>query len=91
MKTTQKHTPGPWYAARSSGSQGLIISEANGANVAVSYDPHDAPLIAAAPDLLAALSQLLDSPDLNLDELHPETRLLMRDARDAIAKAEARP
>jgi len=47
-------TPAPWHSANVSGDQGLIIGD-NGKNVAVAYDKVDAPLIAAAPDLLAAL------------------------------------
>ena len=46
-----KHTPGPWYRA-SNTIQGLVISEVTGANIAVTYDPNDADLIAAAPELL---------------------------------------
>ena len=33
-----KHTKGPWYEASTGSHQGLIISEATGENVAVSYD-----------------------------------------------------
>ncbi len=51
-----KHTPGPWYDKNSAGNhQGMVISEATGATVAVVYDKRDTRLLAAAPDLLAAL------------------------------------
>ena len=43
-----------WYDKPGCGGQGLVISEADGRNVAVAYDAKDAPLLAAAPDLLAA-------------------------------------
>jgi hypothetical protein len=57
MKTA--HTPGPWYEARTGNHQGLVISEATSANVAVTYDKKDAQLIAAAPDLLGALIEVM--------------------------------
>lgn len=46
-------TPGPWNASKNQ-YQGLVISEATGANVAVTYDVKDADLVAAAPDLFEA-------------------------------------
>lgn len=57
-----QHTPGPWYSSRQSPDaiQGLVISEASGVNVAVTYNPKDARLIAAAPELLAALERARD-------------------------------
>ena len=48
-----------WYVGNNSNdSQGLIIDENTGRNVAVTYDAKDAALIAAAPELLAALEAL---------------------------------
>ena len=44
-------------------------------------------LMAAAPELLAALESLLDSPDLNLDGLEAETIAAIQAAGAAIAKA----
>lgn len=47
-----------WHVANNANdTQGLIISE-SGANIAVSYDKDDAPLIAASYDLLKALEGL---------------------------------
>ena len=43
-------------------TQGLIVDDKTGRNVAVSYDPNDAELIAAAPDLA-------DAAELALREL----------------------
>lgn len=60
------HTPGPWNSASTGNHQGLVISEANGANVATTYDKADATLIAAAPDMLAALQAIL--PHINAGE-----------------------
>lgn len=55
----QKHTPGPWYTNVNKNSiQGLIIAEGTGVNIAVSYDPKDANLISAAPELLEDLRSL---------------------------------
>lgn len=48
------HTPG-WYVANTSSHQGLIIDENAGETIAIAYDKANAPLIAAAPDLLEAL------------------------------------
>jgi hypothetical protein len=47
----------------------------------------NARLIAAAPDLLAALIRLVACPDVNLDMLSPETIVAADQARDAIRKA----
>ena len=61
-----KHTPGPWNTVDSN-----VESKPGGPNVAIAYDPNDhmhvnktcranARLIAAAPELLAALTLLTD-------------------------------
>jgi hypothetical protein len=51
-------TPTPWYEAKTGNHQGLIISEATGENVAVTYDKRDTgPIVRAVnchEDLLAA-------------------------------------
>ena len=50
-----------WYVAKGGGSgQALVVDEADGRSVAVAYDGKDAPLLAAAPELLAALRGMLD-------------------------------
>jgi hypothetical protein len=58
--TQADFTPGPWYSSVVGNihDQGLVIAEHGGANIAVTYDNRDATLIAAAPDLYAALSQI---------------------------------
>ena len=48
-----------WYAKKAGNdSQGLVLDAGTGRTVAVAYDAVDAPLLAAAPDLLAALVAL---------------------------------
>lgn len=90
------YTPGPWYEAQTGNHQGLIVSEKTGENIATSYKKDDAALIAAAPAMLDALTQLNNHLTVNhLDEytfvddgddpFDPE-----RIIRDAIAKAEGR-
>lgn len=45
-----------WYTiSRANDMQGIIAEEETGRMVAVSYDVKDAPLLAAAPDMLEAL------------------------------------
>lgn len=88
------HTPAPWNAANTGNHQGLVISEANGANVATTYDKADAALVAAAPDLLSALKSLVSDFEDVLPTLrsagwqtHNEQATLRR-AYTAIQKAE---
>jgi hypothetical protein len=47
-----------WYAKNSASSgQGIVIDEQTGRSVAVAYDEKDTALLAAAPELLAALQE----------------------------------
>lgn len=90
MSTKAEHTPGPWLIAPGNfivadchgddPSAGRIVAEVpcQGGNT------NDLPLIAAAPDLLAALEAVID------DESHETPESWHRayvDARAAIAKA----
>lgn len=54
-----------WYTPKTSerATQALICDESTGRSVAVAYDKADADLLAAAPELLAALELLLDEDD----------------------------
>ena len=53
--------PKSWYAANmGNDSQGLIVDEKTGANIAVAYDRKHAPLLAAAPAMYDALQNLLE-------------------------------
>ncbi len=75
-----------WYAKRSAGpGQGLVIEEETGRNVAVSYDEKDTPLLAAAPELLAALRDILAWVVYTRDG-HAHVRCL-RHAEQAVAEA----
>ena len=89
MKTGKaKHTPGPWYTTSTEESrQGLISAEVSGVNVAVSYDPKDAHIIAAAPEMLEALTDLVGGCGKEGDLLSDAA---FAAARAAIAKAEGR-
>lgn len=57
MSTETKHS---WYVGSTGNHQGLVVEETTGRNVAVAYEKADAPLIAAAPELLAALITMVE-------------------------------
>lgn len=66
-----------WYATKD--IQGSIIDEDTGETVAVVYDPAAAPLLAAAPAMLAALKELDD----RWDELPRDLQLVVIKAIEA--------
>lgn len=78
---TTQHTPGPWSVSPT--KHRTIIASAQGFHVAAMDDvsPADAALIAAAPDLLAALQEMLKYAEGFEDADH------VIDARAAIARA----
>ena len=90
--TTQQHTPGPWEADKLD-SDGIPIYGGptdNAPLIARVYDVGEdirtnARLIAAAPDLLAALQDLLEARRLHMGP--SAVRLRYEIARDAIAAA----
>ena len=77
-----------WYTTKGSMGQGLVIDEADGRNVAVAYDEKDAPLLAAAPDMLEALCAFLRAPHIGSDGPGSSTIVVqefnLRQARAAI-------
>ena len=95
----QQHTPGPWKIIPAFGGSRYpsIVNPAGDAELGdwmvaerVRW-PADANLIAAAPELLAALTAIVNSTDYGCDEDGKDSdRPLMQNARAAIAKAEGR-
>ena len=91
--TPEGHTAGPWYTrAKPTDRQGVVCSARNGASIAVTYDPKDALIVAAAPKMHAALKKLLarcEEPDSGLIRDTTEDGLdncdAMADARAALA------
>ena len=84
---TTKHTPGPWIPNNDSPP---MVRDAIGNNIADTYNDSDARLIAAAPDLLAALIAFRDSgPSGGQDfaEWHASYRPAIALARAAIKRA----
>ena len=102
---TVKHTPGPWIVKKNidgiyAGTMSLVATESSGEIVgprqlryqAVGCVEANARLIAAAPDLLEALSkltemycQMVHSGDCG--NWNPEDDIEIQEARAAIAKA----
>ena len=83
--------PESWYAANmGNDSQGLIVDEKTGANIAIAYDRKHAPLLAAAPAMYEALQAMLDGILYARGASMPEDRwkALTTIARQAIAQAE---
>ena len=77
-----------WYTkSKAEDSQGLIIDETTGKNIAVSYDAKDAQLIATAPELLEALRELLALLEEHQGEAQWYTHGHYNHARAAITKA----
>jgi hypothetical protein len=73
-----------WYSGVfAGGHQGSVACQDTGKTIALSYDPADAPLLAAAPELLAALQDLCSDPYLS-DPINADR---MASAHAAIAKA----
>ena len=90
MKTA--FTPGPWNIGKSYTDE-IAIRERQGGCVAVACampeEESNARLIAAAPELLAALIRLRDCPDVQMESTEPETEEALIQANEAIAKATA--
>lgn len=81
-------TPGPWYAKNTAGDhQGLVIEEGTGRTIALTYEPDDAPKLAALPDLVAALERIAAGQEMSGEFTHAETVLAYQEiARAALAK-----
>ena len=91
MKT--EHTPAPWTIQHGESRRVYLINDSKGHAVGeIVYtdtrNPSDAQLIAAAPDLLAALAGILQMPDYDGTPETSKKRLAAKHAaRDAIYKA----
>lgn len=87
---TPKHTPGPW-SVLDRGCGRMVIDSPSALVASVTFNDAagklDAALIAAAPDLLAALVDLVP---LIAAEYPQQADTWLADARTAIAKAESR-
>ena len=97
MKTESKHTPGPWvYRKQMTGIMGVgrdlygIGYERDNAVwfVAEHANEEDARLISAAPDLLYAAKDALDSFEYGDDQEAYRKAQAIKTLRAAIAKAE---
>lgn len=101
-----KHTAGPWRAGSGTGGNGSVVSDQlavgalggpdavdyyGGNLIAESVAPENIPLIAAAPELLAALRDLDEcyceaGQELSREDRHRHRMTLIK-ARAAVAKA----
>jgi len=94
--TNSQHTPGPWTIGHRT-AYGYGIDATGDVKTGICYGANieDARLIAAAPDLLAALKAILQGAhDVEIGARSDSVSYqihgpLMNAARDAIAKAEA--
>jgi hypothetical protein len=78
-----------WYNATKKDSlQGLVYDETTGENIAITYDPENARLVAAAPDLLDACKLALALIRGELYEVDAENRIVAPALRNAIEKAQ---
>lgn len=89
-----KHTPGPWATQETFGRSDIadhecipdaftiFTDDGHGNGLPIGYTTANARLIAAAPDLLAALKLIADL------ELSGVNKAILNTARAAIAKAE---
>jgi hypothetical protein len=99
-----EHTPGPWVAhcddPRSKNGMALVVAhkgrgtmsiDATRSGASFAEDCANARLIAAAPDLLAALREIVRAEwtTVSLQGMTPQHRARLESARAAIAKAEA--
>ncbi len=83
---TTQHTPGPWATRRNIVNDVYAIEAQDGSAVCYgTVAEANAQLIAAAPDLLAALERCFEFLDTNFDEL--DMRDILEPAGEALTKA----
>jgi len=66
-RESAKHTPGPWTIKQSHGGRWFLIVAGGGQESAQAYGLKNALLVAAAPDLLEALTYLRDCIETGRD------------------------
>lgn len=90
MKKTQ--APTRWYASKAGNDhQGLVIDEATGATIAVTYDVKHAPLAAAAPELAAFTRKVADLGRLSYSNLKAaDLKALVDEARSILSNINTR-
>ena len=83
------HTPGPWFTEATSKIGHVAICDSDGFTICnpSPMGADNARLIAAAPDLLAALRLILDSEETHGDSVVCDFETLQSVARAAVAKA----
>jgi hypothetical protein len=77
-----------YHKALSSG-QGIIADEETGRTVAVVYDSKDGDILAAAPDMLAALEELVEVGRVVLSPVHDSGAVIGRTDHDILVSAVA--
>lgn len=84
------HTPGPWHVEHPFGEKGTYISSPDTTLVAKVYNERDAKLLAAAEEMLKALSIAATTLETVYRERDPKNiaaKMAAKMAREAIAKA----
>lgn len=88
-KVKESGTPGPWNVVRGKHNDLPVyyIYGKDGEYVAEAHGRKNAFTIAAAPDLLAALKDILNVPCMNLDEMEPSEIAARKKGWAAITRA----
>jgi hypothetical protein len=93
FRQVSAHTPGPWGLTRMNGEPAVGADTEDGGLVAVTVEGSDsareanARLIAAAPDLLAALQTIRNAAAMGIDGRGDWHRTILLEADTALAKA----
>lgn len=89
------HTPGPWSFRGCDGGWAIDFNEDQEQVVDYVYEEADARLIAAAPELLEALEDIANDYaerfDMDSQSTNPGMKVVVENARAAIAKARGTP
>ena len=78
-----------WYTnTKENDAQGLVIEEETGRNIAVTYDPRDALLVAAAPELLQMCKDMRRYLEAGAIQTRKDRAFCLRMLNEAITEAE---